>query len=57
MCSPYQCANQVGYPFEYVTSCFNTVLGDLLQRNAERLTNAVQQPLAWVPTTTYDGVS
>lgn len=57
MCSAYQCANQVGYPFEYVTSCFNTVLGDLLQRNAERLTNAVQQPLAWVPTTTYDGVS
>lgn len=53
----YQCANQVGYPILYLQTCFDTVLGDLLQRTAERMTNAFQNPLDWVPTTVFDLVS
>lgn len=53
---PDQCAQRVNLPFEDLVYCYNSLNGDIYQLNAEIATNAVQNPLAWVPTTAVDGV-
>lgn len=40
-----------------MTSCYNGLAGDILQRNAEIQTNFIQTPLAWVPSTAFNWVS
>lgn len=54
MAKPSQCANRVNIPFSEITTCYNSNWGQQLQLTAERMTNAVQNPLRWVPTTTFN---
>lgn len=42
--------------FEEVMKCYDNTLGTTLQRQAEAMTNNIQNPLAWVPTTSYNWV-
>lgn len=44
-------------PFSTLTECYNSEYGEWIQLQAEILTNRIQNPLAWVPTTTYHWVS
>ena len=50
------CANQVGLPFNLITDCYNSYLGENLQLQAEARTNNIQNPLEWVPTTAFNDV-
>lgn len=54
---PYQCTERVNLPFDNVINCYTHPLGEVLQLQAERMTNEIQYPLAWVPTITYNWVS
>ena len=49
------CAAQVNLPFDLITSCYHSRLGDQLQLQAETRTNRIQDPLEWVPTIAFNG--
>lgn len=55
-CPSPQCANRVRLPHQLVSECYGGVLGQVLQLQAEVMTNMIQNPLDWVPTVTYNWV-